>query len=57
MELLIEFLVDLILEGSLEISEDEKNHVGGLYKLLEILSPTDFKAYEHGYEETLENYK
>jgi rubrerythrin len=40
-----------------EITEDEKNHVGGLYKLLEILSPTDFKAYEHGYEETLENYK
>ena len=40
-----------------EITEDEKNHVGGLYKLLEILSPTDFKAYEHGYEETIENYK
>ena len=40
-----------------EITEDEKNHAGGLYKLLEILSPTDFKSYEHGYEETIENYK
>ena len=40
-----------------EITNDEKHHVGGLYKLLELLSPEDAKEYEHGYQETLENYK
>ena len=40
-----------------EITNDEKNHVGGLYKLLEFLSPEDYKEYEHGYEETIENYR
>lgn len=39
-----------------EITGDEKHHVGGLYKLLELLSPEDFEQYEHGYQETLENY-
>ena len=39
-----------------EITNDEKHHVGGLYKLLELLSPTDLKEYEHGYDETLENF-
>ena len=38
-----------------EITDDEKHHVGGLYKLLEILSPEDAKAYEYGVQETLEN--
>ena len=40
-----------------EITEDEKHHVGGLYKLLELLSPTDHEEYEYGYRETEENYK
>ena len=39
-----------------EITNDEKNHAGGLYKLLELLSPNDLKEYEHGYDETLENF-
>lgn len=39
-----------------EITDDEKHHVGGLYKLLGILSPEDEKEYEHGYKETIENY-
>ncbi len=38
-----------------EITEDEKHHVGGLYKLLAILSPEDEKEYRHGEEETIEN--
>ena len=40
-----------------EITDDEKHHVGGLYKLLEILSPADAKEYEYGAEETVENYR
>ena len=36
-----------------EITEDEKKHVGGLNKLLEILSPEDDKIYRAGAEETL----
>jgi len=39
-----------------EITNDEKHHAGGLYKLLELLSPADLKEYEHGYDETLENF-
>ena len=39
-----------------EITNDEKHHAGGLYKLLELLSPSDLKEYEHGYDETLENF-
>lgn len=38
-----------------EITNDEKHHAGGLYKLLEILSPEDAKEYEHGVQETIEN--
>lgn len=38
-----------------EIADDEKYHAGGLYKLLEILSPEDAKAYEHGQKETIED--
>lgn len=38
-----------------EIAEDEKHHVGGLYKLLAILSPEDAAEYRHGEEETIEN--
>ena len=38
-----------------EITNDEKHHAGGLYKLLEILSPEDEKEYEHGVQETIEN--
>lgn len=37
-----------------EIALDEKHHVGGLMKLLEILSPEDAKAYQYGEEETIE---
>lgn len=40
-----------------EITEDEKHHAGGLYKLLEFLVPSDQIAYEKGYKETIENYK
>lgn len=39
-----------------EITDDEKKHVGGLYKLLALLSPSDLKEYEKGYQETLENF-
>jgi len=38
-----------------EITNDEKHHAGGLYKLLDILSPEDEKEYQHGVQETLEN--
>ena len=38
-----------------EITNDEKHHAGGLYKLLEILSPEDEKEYEYGVQETIEN--
>ena len=38
-----------------EITNDEKHHAGGLYKLLEILSPGDEKEYEYGVQETIEN--
>lgn len=37
-----------------EITNDEKHHAGGLYKLLYLLSPEDAKEYEHGANETLE---
>ncbi len=40
-----------------EITDDEKKHAGGLYKLLEILSPEDERVYQEGVEETLENIK
>ncbi|MBQ7412697.1 MAG: rubrerythrin [Alphaproteobacteria bacterium] len=39
-----------------EITEDEKKHVGGLYKLLEFLSPADNEIYQEGYAETVENF-
>ena len=38
-----------------EIMTDEKHHVGGLNKLLEILSPTDAQEYAYGAQETLDN--
>ncbi len=38
-----------------EITDDEKKHAGGLYKLLEILSPQDEIEYQKGVQETLEN--
>lgn len=38
-----------------EITDDEKKHAGGLYKLLEILSPEDEIEYQKGVQETLEN--
>ncbi|MBR4932245.1 MAG: rubrerythrin [Alphaproteobacteria bacterium] len=38
-----------------EIALDEKHHVGGLNKLLEILSPTDAQEYTYGAQETLDN--
>ncbi len=37
-----------------EITDDEKKHVGGLYKLLEILAPEDEIEYQKGVQETLE---
>ncbi len=37
-----------------EITDDEKHHAGGLYKLLEILSPEDEEEYQYGERETLE---
>ena len=40
-----------------EITDDEKKHAGGLYRLLEILSPTDAEKYAEGAEETIENYR
>lgn len=38
-----------------EITDDEKHHAGGLYKLLAILSPDDEKEYQYGEQETIEN--
>ncbi len=35
-----------------EIAEDEKKHAGGLFRLLEILSPEDAKLYKAGAAET-----
>ena len=40
-----------------EITDDEKHHAGGLYKLLELLSPSDADEYQYGADETIENYK
>lgn len=40
-----------------EIALDEKHHVGGLMKLLEILSPEDAKEYQYGQEETMTELK
>ena len=40
-----------------EIALDEKHHVGGLLKLLEILSPEEAQAYQFGQEETIEELK
>ena len=35
-----------VIKALAEITEDEKKHVGGLNKLLEILSPEDNKIYQ-----------
>ena len=43
-----------VIKALAEITEDEKKHVGGLNKLLQILSPEDDKIYQAGAEETLE---
>ena len=43
-----------VIKAFAEITEDEKKHVGGLNKLLEILSPEDDKIYQAGAEEILE---
>ena len=43
-----------VIKALAEITEDEKKHVGGLNKLLEILSPEDNKIYQAGAEEILE---
>ena len=43
-----------VIKALAEISNDEKKHVGGLNKLLEILSPEDNKIYQEGAEEILE---
>lgn len=43
-----------VIKALAEITEDEKKHVGGLNKLLEILSPEDNKIYQTGAEEILE---
>ena len=43
-----------VIKALAEISEDEKKHVGGLNKLLEILSPEDSKIYQAGAKEILE---
>ena len=43
-----------VIKALAEITEDEKKHVGGLNKLLEILSPEDQKIYQAGAEEILE---
>lgn len=45
---------EMVKKALAEITEDEKHHAGGLYKLLTVLSPTDAAAYEHGVKETLE---
>lgn len=37
-----------------EISEDERKHAGGLYKLLTLLSPADVAAFEEGAKEAME---
>ncbi len=38
-----------------EITKDEKQHAGGLYRLLAVLSPGDEKDYAAGAQETDEN--
>ena len=43
-----------VIKALAEITEDEKKHAGGLYKLLEILAPEDEKIYQMGAEEILE---
>ena len=43
-----------VIKALAEITEDEKKHVGGLNKLLEILSPEDNKIYQAGAKEILE---
>lgn len=43
-----------VIKALAEITEDEKKHVGGLNKLLEILSPEDNKIYQMGAKEILE---
>ena len=43
-----------VIKALAEITQDEKKHVGGLNKLLEILSPEDNKIYQAGSEEILE---
>lgn len=37
-----------------ELADDEKVHVGNLYKLLEILSPDEIQKYSDGVNETCE---
>lgn len=37
-----------------EVADDEKVHVGNLYKLLEILSPDEIEHYKDGINETCE---
>ncbi len=44
----------IVIKALAEITEDEKKHAGGLYKLLEVLSPEDEKIYQVGAEEILE---
>ena len=43
-----------VIKALAEITEDEKKHVGGLNKLLQILSPDDDKIYQAGAKEILE---
>ena len=43
-----------VIKALAEITQDEKKHVGGLNKLLEILSPEDNKIYQAGADEILE---
>ena len=43
-----------VIKALAEITEDEKKHVGGLNKLLEVLSPEDNKIYQAGAKEILE---
>lgn len=43
-----------VIKALSEITEDEKKHAGGLYKLLEVLSPVDKKIYQAGAKEILE---
>ncbi len=40
----------------LDISEEEKEHVGEFLKLLEILSPDEIEAYESGKSEVEEKF-